>query len=120
MSEINSIFERIKGYYGIIPLIFQTLSRNPDLLEAYFEKSQALIVNSLSSNLSFEEIELISIGAAAALGSEHCLGTHIKILKDHDIDEEKVFNAILLGSMIAETSSLSKSLRIFEEVYNRT
>jgi len=117
MSEIDDIFERIKGYYGIVPLMFQILSKNPDLLKAYFEKSQALIVNSLSSGLSFEEIEMICIGAAAALGAEHCLETHINILKSHDVGKEKVLNAILLGSMIAETFSLSKSLRVIDEVY---
>jgi len=116
-EDAEEIIYKIEEYYGLIPKIYQILSEYPDLLKAYFEKSQALIDNSLSSGLSFECIELLHISAAAALGAEHCLNTHIQVLKSHGVEKDKIINAILIGSMISETFSLSKSLRTLDEGY---
>jgi len=117
LEDVEDIFERIKAVYGFVPRMFQILSKNPELLRVYFEKSQMLMISSMGYGLSLEEIEMIATGAAAALGSEHCLDTHLEVLKSYGVDEDKVLCAILIGGMIAETSSLSKSLRNFEGVY---
>jgi len=116
-EEVDEILEKIEGYYGLVPKIYQILAEYPELLRTYFEKSHALIENSFDSGLSFECIELLNISAAAALGAEHCLNTHIQVLKSHGIEKEKIVNAILIGAMISETFSLSKSLRTLDEGY---
>jgi len=116
-EDVEEILGKIEDYYGLVPKIYQILAEYPDLLKTYFDKSETLIENSLNSGLSFECIELLNISAAAALGAEHCLNTHIKVLKSHGIEKEKVINAILIGAMISETFSLSKSLRTLDENY---
>jgi AhpD family alkylhydroperoxidase len=57
----------------------------------------------------------VSIGAAAALGSPHCLNTHLEVAREFGASPEQLLLAIVLGTTITETTALSKSLRTYEE-----
>ena len=58
----------------------------------------------------------ILIGAAASIGGEHCLKTHLSVAKELGANEEQLLSATLLGSFIAETKTLTKSLRVFYDI----
>ena len=110
-AEIQDILERIASYYGFIPRIYEELQRNPDALKAFFYKNAQLATDRALPGLTKE---LIAIGAAAALGSEHCLDTHVKGAKRLGAVDDQIFLAILLGASVAETTALSKSLRAWQ------
>ena len=74
-AEVRTILERISNYYGFVPRIYQELQRNPEAFKAFFYKNEQLATDMALPGLTKE---LIAIGAAAALGSEYCLGTHIE------------------------------------------
>lgn len=58
---------------------FEVISENPELLIAYFDKMEKLMKN---DTLPILTKEFISIGAAVAAGSEHCLNTHIEVARE--------------------------------------
>jgi 4-carboxymuconolactone decarboxylase len=110
-GEMDTILERIASYYGFVPRIYQELRRHPEAFRAFFYKNEQLATDRALPGLTKE---LIAIGAAAALGSEHCLDTHVEGAKRLGALEDQIFLAILLGASIAETTALSKSLRAWQ------
>jgi AhpD family alkylhydroperoxidase len=110
-SEMDTILERIASYYGFVLRIYQELQRSPGAFKAFFYKNEQLATDRALPGLTKE---LIAIGAAAALGSEHCLDTHVEGAKRLGALEDQIFLAILLGASIAETTALSKSLRAWQ------
>jgi AhpD family alkylhydroperoxidase len=110
--NVHEILEKIKNYFGFVPKIFQVLSENPPVLKAYFEKLEVMMRDESLTPLTKE---FISIGAAAALGAEHCLATHLKVARVLGATNNQLMLAILMGSLIAETDALATSLRVYED-----
>jgi AhpD family alkylhydroperoxidase len=110
--ESEEILAKIEEFFGFVPKIFQVLSNDPELLKVYFDKVEKLIKN---DTLPVLTKEFISIGAAVAAGSEHCLNTHVEVASAFGASEEEILLAILIGASISETAALSKSLRVYEE-----
>lgn len=110
--DVKKIMLNIEGYFGFVPKIFQVLALNPPLLNAYYNKFQVLMNDPSLTPLNKE---FISIGAASALGAEHCLLTHLKVARELGATDKELHLAIVLGSLIAETDALAKSLRVFDD-----
>lgn len=110
--NVDEILEKIEGYFGLVPKIFQVLAENPVALKAYFKKSEIFIADDSLPPLTKE---FISIGAASALGADHCLLTHLEVAREFGATNDQLLSAILMGSFIAETNALAKSLRVYEE-----
>ncbi len=109
-DEIRTILERIENYYGFIPKIYQELQCDPSAFKAFFYKSEQLATDPALPALTKE---LAAISAAASLGSEHCLETHIKGAKRLGGQNDQILLAILIGASVAETTALSKDLRVW-------
>ena len=110
--DVEEILDKINSYFGFVPKIFQVLSENPPVLKAYFDKMEVMMVDDVLPPLTKE---FVSIGAAAALGSPHCLKTHLDVAREFGASPEQLLLAIVLGTTITETTALSKSLRTYEE-----
>ncbi|MGZ4917501.1 MAG: carboxymuconolactone decarboxylase family protein [Halobacteriota archaeon] len=110
-SEMQTMLERIEHYYGFIPKIYQELQRNPPVFKAFFYKSERLATDPALPALTKE---FIAMSAAASLGSEYCLETHIQGAKRLGAQDDQIALAILIGASVAETTALSKSLRVWE------
>jgi AhpD family alkylhydroperoxidase len=110
--DVEEIVGKIEGYFGFVPKIFQVLSENPPALKAFFDKVEVIMVDEALPPLTKE---FVSIGAAAAMGSPHCLRTHLEVAREFGANPEQLLLAILLGTTITETTALSKSLRVYEE-----
>ncbi|MFA0832965.1 MAG: carboxymuconolactone decarboxylase family protein [Methanobacterium formicicum] len=113
-QEINveEIMEKISSYFGFVPKIFQVLSENPPALKVYFDKIEVMMVDESLSPLTKE---FVFIGAAAALGSPHCLNTHLEVAREFGATNEQLILAIILGASITETTALSQSLRVYDQ-----
>lgn len=110
--NVEEILDKINGYFGFVPKIFQVLSENPPALKAFFDKVEMMMVDEALPPLTKE---YVSIGAAAALGSPHCLNTHLEVAKEFGATDEQLLLAIIIGASITETTALSKSLRVYDE-----
>lgn len=108
--NVEEIMEKISSYFGFVPKIFQVLSENPPALKVYFDKVEVMMVDECLPPLTKE---FISIGAAAALGSPHCLNTHLEVAREFGATNEQLLLAIILGASITETTALSQSLRVY-------
>ena len=113
-SQINveEILDKINCYFGFVPKIFQVLSENPPALKAFFDKAEIMMADDSLPPLTKE---FVSIGAAAALGSAHCLGTHLEVAREFGATDDQLLLSIIIGASITETTALSQSLRVFEE-----
>jgi AhpD family alkylhydroperoxidase len=69
------------------------------------------VCKTAGKNLDQESIELISIGVASALRCEHCLRTHLRIVKRKGISKEKIFSAIMIGASLSNAAVLAESTR---------
>ncbi|MEM4525889.1 MAG: carboxymuconolactone decarboxylase family protein [Methanothermobacter sp.] len=105
-------YRRLEKFFGFVPEIFKVLEDEPQTLKVYYDKMENIISNDA---LPLVTKELIGVGAAAALGSEHCLKTHIKVAKRLGASKDEILLAILIGASMAESTALSKSLRTFKE-----
>ncbi len=110
--NVEEILEKINSYFGFVPKIFEVLSESPPALKVYFDKVEVMMVNDTLPPLTKE---FVSIGAAAALGSPHCLNTHLEVAREFGATNEQILLAIILGASITETTALSKSLRVYDE-----
>ena len=93
-AEVRTILERVASYYGFVPRIYQELRHNPAALKTFFYKNEQLATDKALTGLAKE---LIAIGAATALGSEHCLSTHIKGAKRQGTVDVQIFVGYCLG-----------------------
>ena len=110
--DVDEIFGKIGNYFGFVPKIFKVLSDNPAALKAYYTKLEVIMKDDSLPPLTKE---FVSIGAASALGAEHCLLTHLKVAKEFGATKDQLLLAILMGSLITETDALAKSLRVYDE-----
>lgn len=110
--NVEEIMEKLNSYFGFVPKIFQVLSENPPALKVYFDKVEVMMVDESLPPLTKE---FVSIGAAAALGSPHCLNTHLEVAREFGATNEQLLLAIILGASITETTALSQSLRVYDE-----
>jgi AhpD family alkylhydroperoxidase len=109
---VSEMLEKIKNYFGFVPKIFQVLAENPAALKAFYDKVEMMMVDEALTPLIKE---FVSIGAAAATGSAHCLRTHMDVARNFGASNEQLLLAIIIGASIAETTALSQSLRVYEE-----
>ena len=110
-TDVEDILAKIETYFGFVPKIFQVLSENPRALNAYFKKLELFM---LDDSLPPLTKEFISIGAASALGAEHCLKTHAEVAREFGATDEQIFLAIMMGAFITETKALASSLRVYD------
>lgn len=109
---VAEILEKIEGYFGFVPKIFQVLTENPLALQAFFDKVEIIMVDDALTPLTKE---LVSIGAASGLGSPHCLHTHLEVARELGATDEQLLLSIIIGASIAETTALSQSLRVYDD-----
>lgn len=110
--DVDKILEKVNDYFGFVPKIFQVLSENPVALKVFFDKAEILMTDEALPPLTKE---FVSIGAAAALGSSHCLNTHLEVARELGATDKQLLLTIIIGASIAETTALSKSLRVYDE-----
>ncbi|HHT18265.1 MAG: carboxymuconolactone decarboxylase family protein [Euryarchaeota archaeon] len=110
--NVTLILEKVKDYFGFVPKIFQVLSENPVALKVFFDKAEFMMADDSLPPLTKE---FVSIGAAAAMGSPHCLATHLEVAKELGASNEELLLAIIIGASITESTALSKSLRVYDD-----
>ena len=111
--DVEEILAKITTYFGFVPKIFQVLSENPRALNAYFKKLECFMED---DSLPPVTKEFISIGAASALGAEHCLKTHVEVARGFGATDEQILLTIMMGAFITETKALASSLRVYEDL----
>ncbi|HHT75519.1 MAG TPA: carboxymuconolactone decarboxylase family protein [Methanomassiliicoccaceae archaeon] len=113
-QEIERRLHKQEGFYGFQPFLAQFLSEYPDLFLPYTELSGRLLLE--PRHLSLKEMELASVAASAALGSEHCLNVHIPQARKVGASKEEIVEAVMVGCLMAMTKGQSIAFRKLSEL----
>ena len=112
----DRILKAIEKMYGSVPLVSQVMSERPDLFIPSSNLSAALFEGK-ERKLERKTSYLCAVAAASAVGGEHC----IKVQGEHAIDagatKEEIFEAMLIGSMMAMTKAESIAFRKYRELF---
>jgi 4-carboxymuconolactone decarboxylase len=108
-ANVQKVLERVKKVYGQVPLISEVLSERPEVFVPYAELSSAVLFK--PKFMDQRSAELAAIAAASALGSEHCLMVHFQQAAKYGASENEIFDAIMVGAMMAMTSSQAVAFR---------
>lgn len=112
-AEIDGRLKRLAEFYGQVPFVSRMLSESPDLFLPFSDLSRQLLLE--PKHLTLKEMELASVAASSALGSEHCLAVHIPQALKVGATKDEVLEAILIGSFMAMTKSQAVALRKLAE-----
>ena len=112
-ERVKRVLERIEKVYGHIPLVSETLSQRPEIFLPFSELSGAVMYK--PKYLDQKSMELAAIAAGTALGAEHCLSVHFHQAAKYGATEDEMFDAIMVGAMMAMTASLAVAYRTLAE-----
>jgi AhpD family alkylhydroperoxidase len=110
--KVRENLERIERAYGEVPFITTTIAERPELFLAYSELTRHVLFE--PEHLDPKTLELAAIAAGAALGSERCLDVHLRQAGKHGVTDEEIFEAIMIGSVMAMSNSQASGLRRFK------
>jgi 4-carboxymuconolactone decarboxylase len=112
-ERVKRVLERIEKVYGHVPLVSETLSHRPEMFLPYSELSGAVLYK--PKYLDQKSMELAAIAAGSALGAEHCLLVHFHQAAKYGASEDEMFDAIMVGAMMAMTASQAVAYRTLAE-----
>jgi AhpD family alkylhydroperoxidase len=107
---------KIEEEYGRVPLIFKRMGERPEVLISHLLYKGTV---AQTSPLDPKYVELISLAVGAALKCPHCTGYHMQAALKMGASREEILEVILLAGMIANSSVLANSYRIFDEKMER-
>ena len=108
-SIVKERLEKIRKVYGFVPLVSEILSERGDIFIPFTDLTAGVFYR--PKHLDQKTVELAAISSGAALASEHCLGVHIEQAKDLGATEGEIFEAMMVGSMMAMNRSQSIAFR---------
>ena len=112
-EHVQKVLDRVRKVYGQVPLVSEVLSKRPDMFIPYAELSSAILFKPKFMNQ--KSMELAAIAAGSALGAEHCLTVHFKQAAKYGASEDEMFDAIMVGAMMAMTASQAAAFRKLNE-----
>ncbi|HEY3420201.1 MAG TPA: carboxymuconolactone decarboxylase family protein [Methanomassiliicoccales archaeon] len=117
-ERVQRVLDRVRKVYGQIPVVSEVLSSRPDMFIPYSELSSAILFK--PKFMDQKTMELASIAAGSALGAEHCLMVHFKQASKYGASEDEMFDAVMVGAMMAMTSSQAVAYRVLAEFRDST
>ena len=112
-EHVQKVLERVRKVYGHVPLVSEVLSKRPEMFLPYSELSSAVLFK--PKFMDQKSMELAAIAAGSALGAEHCLMVHFRQAAKYGASEDEMFDAIMVGTMMAMTASQAVAFRKLNE-----
>lgn len=108
---VDDILKSMKEEYGDIPYIAKSMGkRRPEAF--IFNALQTMFIMKQPKAVSPKIAELLAIAAATAIGCEHCIDFHIKAaMQQFEASPDEIFDAIMIASLISQSSKLAVGLR---------
>lgn len=110
----EKLLKAIEKRYGEVPLVNRVMSRRPDIFIPSVNLGTAVLENKnavLDRKMRF----LAAISAATALGSPYCINVQMKHAIAAGANEDEILEAMMIGSYMATTRSLSYALRELDD-----
>ena len=108
-SIVKARLEKIRKIYGFVPLVSDVLSERGDVFIPYSDLTASVFFR--PKYLDPKTIELAAISSGTALASKHCLEVHIDRAKELGATDGEIFEAMMVGSMMAMNKGQSIAFR---------
>ncbi len=110
--KVKENLERIEHHYGL-PFIPSTIAERPELFLSYADLTRQLLFE--PRHLDNKTMEQAVLAAGTALGADHCLDVHLRQTSKDGASDEEMFEAIMIGSVMAMTSCQASALWRFKD-----
>ncbi len=104
--------EGIKEEYGNVPLIYQKMSKKPEVLLSHLMFKDAITE---TTSIDPKMIELISIAVGAALNCNHCVEYHMGAALKKGATKDEILEVVLIAGSIAQAAVLADAYRIIDK-----
>ncbi len=99
---------------GELGFILKVLKERPRNFNRFLLKGMAIYRE--PSALDRKTVELVALGAAAALRCDHCLEAHMQRAMEVGASLDEIMDALLVAGAISESSTLSVALRKYKQL----
>ncbi|GAB7015336.1 carboxymuconolactone decarboxylase family protein [Methanogenium cariaci] len=103
--------EGIEEEYGSVPLIYQKMSKKPEVLLSHLMFKDAIFE---TSSIDPKMIELISIAVGAALKCNHCVKYHMSAALRKGATKDEILEVVLIAGSIAQAAVLADAYRVID------
>lgn len=103
--------EGIEEEYGSVPLIYQKMSKKPEVLLSHLMYKDAIVE---TSSIEPKMIELISVAVGAALNCNHCVEYHMNSALKKGATKDEILEVVLLAGSLAQAAVLADAYRIID------
>lgn len=111
LETAQALLKLVEERRGSVPLALRMLEQRPDML-----LPQAIKLLARSRALDPKVAELTAVAAAAALGNESTLRSHMEQALAKGASPEEVLETLLIAATVAESSIQAMSFRVFQQV----
>ncbi|MDE4908979.1 carboxymuconolactone decarboxylase family protein [Methanogenium marinum] len=103
--------EGIQEEYDSVPLIYQKMSKKPEVLLSHLMFKDAITE---TSSIDPKMIELISIAVGAALNCNHCVEYHMSAALKKGATKDEILEVVLIAGSLAQAAVLADAYRIID------
>lgn len=103
--------DEIGREYGKVPLIFQRMSKRPEVLLSHLLYKGAITD---TSTLDPKYVELISLAVGAALNCKHCTEYHMRAAIKKGATKDEILEVVLIAGSLAQASVLADAYRVID------
>lgn len=86
-GKIKEVYDEIKASFGLVPNLFKTMALRPEILEANWNKTKAVLMSGLVPR---ETKEMIAVVVSKANSCDYCVNAHSTALKMLGFSDEKI------------------------------
>jgi AhpD family alkylhydroperoxidase len=110
----DALCNMIEKQRGTLGFLLGIMRRRPRTFNPFILKGQSIY--SEPEALDRKTAELVAVGAASALKCEHCVEAHMQQAINQGATMDEIEDAILISGAIADSSTLSVSMRKFRQL----
>jgi AhpD family alkylhydroperoxidase len=114
----EALVESLVEQRGSLGFILNILKERPRNFNPFILKGMAIYKE--PSSLDRKTVELVAIGAAAALRCEHCLEAHMDRARAEGASLAEIMDSLLIAGAIADSSTLSVAFRKYKQLEGKT
>jgi len=114
----EALADMLTGKNGELGFLLKVLKERPRNFNPFLLKGMAIYKEPIA--LDAKTVELVAVGAAAALRCDHCLEAHMHRAMVAGASLEELMDALLVAGAISESSTLSVAFRKYKQLEGKT
>jgi uncharacterized peroxidase-related enzyme len=113
-GRVKEVYQDIKACFGVVPNLFKAMALRPEILDANWNKTKAVLMSGIVSR---ETKEMIAVVVSKANSCDYCVNAHSTALKMLGFTEERIQKLL---TNIGSADLDNKTKRILQFSINAT